>query len=230
MTIPASVLVARDSFLLAFPALFSIVNPLGASIIFLQAASGHSGPERAALARTVAAYSFILLVVSIWAGSVVLAFFGVSINALRVSGGLVVAVRAWSMLQSPEASEQKRQKQVIQDGQPVVSPHWNDIAFFPLTMPFTVGPGSISVAIALSSGENGSHYLAWETGLSAAAAAVAVVVWVAYAYAERLTAMLGVTGTRILSRLAALILLTIGVQILAGGILGFATAFYHSLH
>ncbi|NHO31097.1 MarC family protein [Acetobacter fallax] len=230
MTIPDSVLIARDSFLLAFPALFSIVNPLGASIIFLQAAGAHTPTERAVLARTVAAYSFILLVVSIWAGSVVLAFFGVSVNALRVSGGLVVAVRAWTMLQSPEVSEQKRQKQVIQDGQPVMSPHWNDIAFFPLTMPFTVGPGSISVAIALSSGESGRHFFAYEGGMSVAAAAVSVIVWIAYAYAERLTAMLGVTGTRILSRLAALILLTIGVQILAGGILGFATGFYRSLH
>ncbi|GBR11141.1 MarC family protein [Acetobacter oeni] len=230
MNIPVSVFIARDSFLLAFPALFSIVNPLGASIIFLQAAEAHTIAERAVLARTVALYSFVLLVVSVWAGSVVLAFFGVSINALRVAGGLVVAVRAWTMLQSPEATEQRRQKQVMQDGQPVVSPHWNDIAFFPLTMPFTVGPGSISVAIALSSGENGTHFFAWETGLSVAAGAVAGVVWVAYAYAERLTAMLGVTGTRILSRLAALILLTIGVQIFAGGIMGFATAFYRSLH
>lgn len=228
--LPHTVLLARDSFLLAFPALFSIVNPLGAAIIFLQVAGDHTPAQRSVLARTVAFYSLILLMVSIWAGSLVLAFFGVSISALRVAGGLVVAVRGWAMLQTPEDSEQKRQKQVIDaDGQPVASGHWKDIAFFPLTLPFTVGPGAISVAIALSSGDSGSHFLASETGISLAAILVCAIVWAAYASSERLSAFLGVTGTRILARLAALILLAIGVQIFAGGVQGFATSFWKSL-
>lgn len=215
-------LIVRDSFLLAFPALFSIVNPLGASIIFLQATGERSRVERATIARTVALYSFVLLLASVWIGSAVLSFFGVTINALRVSGGMVVAVRAWAMLQSPETTEARREKQALEAGRPITSPQWSDIAFFPLTMPFTVGPGSIAVAITLSSGDAGSHFLSYSTGISLAAGVVAITVWIAYAYAERLTEILGVTGTRILSRLAALILLCIGVQIAAGGVIGFA--------
>lgn len=228
--LPDSLLVARDSFLLSFPALFSIINPLGSSIIFLQVAGDRSAQERATLARAVGLYSLILLIASVWTGSFVLGFFGVTINALRVAGGLVVATRAWAMLQSPEVVEEKRQKQVISDGRPVTSPHWSDVAFFPLTMPFTVGPGAISVSIALSSGASGKHYLPYMMGITLASAGMAIIVWLAYAYADRLTELLGVTGTRIVSRLAALILLAIGVQILAAGIMGFGTDFLQRMH
>ncbi|MBV1836390.1 MarC family protein [Acetobacter estunensis] len=229
MYLPASVTVARDSFLLAYPAFFSIINPLGAAIIFLQAAGDHTAKERADLARLVGIYTFSILMVSIWAGSLLLGFFGITINALRLAGGLFVARGGWVMLQSPEDTEHKRQSQIMQDdGTPVSSPNWRDIAFFPLTMPFTVGPGTMSVAIALSSGDSGRNSLAYGVGISIAAAASAVTVWVAYAYAERLTSMLGVTGTRILSRLAALILMAIGVQIMAGGVIGFMQEAIHS--
>ncbi|NHN87478.1 MarC family protein [Acetobacter conturbans] len=230
MHLPTAVTVARDSFLLGFPALFSIINPLGAAIIFLQITGDRTRAERADLARLVGFYTLVLLIGSVWVGGLLLGFFGITINALRIAGGLFVARGGWIMLQSPEDTEQKRQSQVMtDDGTPVSSPHWRDVAFFPVTMPFTVGPGTMSVAIALSAGDNGKHSLAYEGGLSIAAVAVALTVWLAYAYADRLTNMLGVTGTRILSRLAALILLAIGVQIVAAGIMGFTTDFLHSL-
>lgn len=215
--------VAITSFLLAFPALFSIVNPLGAALIFAQATAGRSRGEIFALARLVAFYSFVLMVVSIWCGSKVLVFFGVTVNALRVAGGLVVAVRAWNLLQSPESMEAQKEKQALQGGRTVMSPNWSDVAFFPLAMPFTVGPGTIAVAIALGSGSPpGASFLAYEGGITVAAMCVVLIVWLAYSGSEKLVSMLGVTGTRIVSRMAALVLLCIGVQILAAGVQGFA--------
>lgn len=214
--------VATTSFLLAFPALFSIVNPLGAALIFAQATAGRSQKEIFALARLVAFYSFVLMVVSIWCGSKVLVFFGVTVNALRVAGGTVVAVRAWDLLQSPESIEAQKEKQALQGGKTVMSPNWSDSAFFPLAMPFTVGPGTIAVAIALGSGcPPGSSFLAYEGGITIAAVCVVLIVWLAYSGSEKLVSMLGVTGTRIVSRMAALVLLCIGVQILAAGVQGF---------
>lgn len=229
MQIPIDVIVARDSFLLAFPALFSIINPVAAAIIFLEVAGETTRPQRAALARLVAMYTLGLLICSAWFGSVLLGFFGITINALRVAGGLFVARGGWVMLQSPEDNEEKRQNQIRPEhGAPVMPPHLKDIAFFPVTMPFTVGPGTISVMIALSSGASGKHAMAYGIGLSLASLAVALTVLVAYTYADRLTALLGVTGTRIMTRLAALILLSIGVQIVASGVLGFANDFMHA--
>ena len=99
------------AFLLAFPALFSIVNPFGAALIFAQATAGRSQTEIMGLSRLVSFYSFMLLMVSLWFGSMVLSLFGITVNALRVAGGLVVAVRAWDLLNSPENVEAQKEKQ-----------------------------------------------------------------------------------------------------------------------
>ncbi|MCH4024164.1 MAG: MarC family protein [Acetobacter sp.] len=215
--------IISNSVLISFPALFSIVNPPGASLIFLQLVSGRPRNDVVRLARQVALSSFFLLVVSIWVGRWLLVFFGVSLDALRVAGGLVVAVRAWALLQSPEVVEARREQQAMQKNQMVTAPSLGDMAFFPLTMPFTVGPGSIAVAIALSSGYPHSQMLAGNIGIVIASAGVCLMVWAGYTWAETLTRFLGVTGTRVVSRLSALILLCIGVQIISTGISGFVS-------
>jgi len=210
-----------SAFLLAFPALFSIVNPLGASLIFAEVTDGRTSSERAMLARLVAFYGLLILVVSIWIGSSLLAFFGITIGALRIAGGLVVAVRAWSLLQAPEANEAKKERQAHQEGR-TVQADASSTAFFPLTMPFTVGPGSISVAVALGAerpeGGGFAHRLEFGLGCCLAAAAVCVLVWIAYAGAPGMVRLLGRSGARILTRLVALILLCIGVQIVVSGV------------
>ena len=221
----AAVHTTTSAFLLAFPALFSIVNPFGAALIFAQVTEGRSQTEIQALARLVSFYSFMLLIVSLWFGGAVLAFFGITVSALRVAGGLVVAVSAWELLQRPESNEARKERQALQDGRTVQTPNWSDSAFFPLAMPFTVGPGTIAVAIALgSTNPVDSSPWAYGVGISLGAVGVVLLVWVAYSSAEKLVTMLGVTGTRIVSRLAALVLLCIGVQIMAAGIQGLPLA------
>ncbi|MFC7551165.1 MarC family protein [Pseudoroseomonas wenyumeiae] len=133
------------AFLLAFPALFSIVNPLSGALIFNHVMEERGLAERNRLARRVGFYSLIVLLVSLWGGAYVLNFFGISLGALRLAGGLVVAVRAWSLLNAPEEHEARKEQQAAPAGDA------EDVAFFPLTLPFTTGPGSIAVAIALGS-------------------------------------------------------------------------------
>ncbi|RFD19117.1 MarC family protein [Komagataeibacter melaceti] len=219
------------AFLMAFPALFSIVNPLAAALIFAQVTAGQDRKTCMALARQVALYSAVLMLASIWTGGMVLAFFGITIDALRIAGGLVVAVRAWALLQAPETEEARKQAQATQTNR---APDNNSTimgqAFFPLTMPFTVGPGTIAVAIALGSeGPPGGLHVVFYGVLSLAALLVAGTVWAAYAYADQLLGLLGRTGTRIVSRLAALILLSIGVQILITGVQGVILSTAHSV-
>jgi multiple antibiotic resistance protein len=209
------------AFLLAFPALFSIVNPLGASLIFAEVTDERTPAERAMLARKVAIYGLLILLVSLWIGSTLLAFFGITIGALRIAGGLVVAVRAWSLLQAPEANEAKKKDQARQDGRTAAA-DVSSTAFFPLTMPFTVGPGSISVAIALGAERPESSGLLrrfeFTVGACLAAITVCLIVWIAYSGAPRLVRLLGPSGARIVTRLVALILLCIGVQIVISGV------------
>lgn len=204
-----------DSFLLAFSALFSIVNPIAMALIFSQVTADRSPRDRARLAGLVAAYSALVMLTALWAGAYVLNFFGVSLAALRIAGGFVVAQRAWLLLEAPESHEQKKQEQAAPAGDIAES------AFFPLTIPFTTGPGTISVAIALGAnrptdpGALGEFFI----GVSAAALAIAVLVWLSYRSADRLVELLGPTRARVLTRLFAFLLFCVGVQILLNGLL-----------
>jgi multiple antibiotic resistance protein len=203
-----------NSFLIAFPALFSIVNPVGGAFIYSQVTADRAHPERVRLAWQVAGYSTGVMLVSLWAGATLIGFFGVTLSALRVAGGLVVAVRAWEMLSAPEQSEDRKKEQAA----PISGS--SDVAFFPLTMPFTTGPGTISVAIALSASQprNAIDLIPFFAGLSGAAIAVALTIGICYAAADRLGALLGKTGTRVVTRMSAFLLLCIGVQIFLTGV------------
>jgi multiple antibiotic resistance protein len=211
---------AAGAFLLAFPALFSIVNPLGGALIFAQVLANRTGRERRWLAGQVGFFSAIVLLVSLWGGSYVLNFFGISLGALRIGGGLVVASTAWRLLNAPEESEARREHQA----QPAIT---SESAFFPLTMPLTTGPGSISVAVALGAErpQGGAEVIQFMLGLSAAAATIALLIWISYHYADAVIAILGRGGARVLTRLMAFLLLCIGTQIMTNGVEDLASAF-----
>jgi multiple antibiotic resistance protein len=208
---------AVQSFLLALSAFFSIVNPVGAALIFSQVTAERTHEERRVLARRIAIYSVLVMLGALWGGAYVLNFFGVSLAALRIAGGLVVASSAWMLLQRPEQNEERKAEQASH------ATGEDDVAFYPLTMPFTTGPGTIAVAIAIGSnlpvGKPG--FLAFFLGASAAAIAIAVMVLVAYSFADRLVALLGRAQARVVTRLAAFLLLCVGVQITLNGVADF---------
>ncbi len=208
------------SFLVALPALLSIVNPLGGALIYHQVTAERGEAEQVALAWRVATYAAIVMLTALWIGAWLMSFFGVSISALRVAGGLVVAASAWEMLSYTEATESRKKEQA--EGAEGAA----DVAFFPLTLPFTTGPGTISVAIALSASRPSTaiEVVPFLAGLSAAAVVVAISVGICYASAERVVALLGPARARVLTRLSAFLLLCIGVQILLTGVQGALSA------
>jgi multiple antibiotic resistance protein len=212
---------SAQTFLLALSALFSIVNPIGVAFIFSQVTASRSHAERQRLARMIAFYSALVMLVALWGGAYVLSFFGISLSALRVAGGIVVGINAWLLLQAPERTEERKQQQAAE------SEGIDSVAFFPLTIPFTTGPGTMSVAIALGSNRPPAGPDVWPfvLGASAAAIAVALITWVTYAFAERLSALLGRSRAQVVTRLAAFLLLCIGTQIAMSGIADFV----HSL-
>jgi multiple antibiotic resistance protein len=205
---------AVEAFLLGFPALFSIINPLTGAFIFFGVTEDRAEREREHLAMLVALYSLLVMLVALWAGSFILSFFGISLAALRIAGGTVVAAAAWNLLHTPERREALKQEQAA----PVEGA--DDVALFPLTIPFTTGPGTIAVSVALGAGHPAvfPDSLRFFIGLSVAALSNAAVIWVAYRLGDRVAHMLGPTGTRTVTRLSAFLLLCIGVQILIAGV------------
>ena len=204
-----------QAFLLVYAGLFPIVNPVGSAPFFLRLTHRFSAKERHALSGRVALDSFLLLLASLFIGSHVLDFFGITLPVVRVGGGVVVATLGWKML-NDEESDDRRGEKLTQD-----APAEPD-AFYPLTMPLTVGPGSISVAITLGSQrprEPSMTDLAFVGGGAVAGIiAIAATVYICYRYADRVVNWLGASGTNAFMRLSAFILLCIGIQIAWSGI------------
>lgn len=207
---------ALTTFLLSFPALFSIVNPPGAAFIFNEVTAHLGRAERLVLSNRVALYSLGVMLGALWGGAYILEFFGISLAALRIAGGSVVAVRAFDLLNAPERQEARKTEQA-ESGEGAVG----DMTFFPLTLPFTTGPGTIAVAVALGAQRPRAiaDVLWFFLGASAAALAIAAVIWLSYRSADRIAVLLGATARRTFARLSAFLLLCIGVQIVINGVL-----------
>jgi multiple antibiotic resistance protein len=198
---------------IAVAALLPIIDPFAGAPIYLAMTSGLSPEERARTAKLVALNSFVLLLASILIGAYVLDFFGVSIPAVQVAGGIVVCALAWSLLNGPTTPA------VSASAAPATPDSLTQRAFYPLTMPLTVGPGSISVAITLGANPPRNLRALLTTSLAHVLGVLitTLVIYLCYRYADRLVRRLGTTGTNIMIRLTAFILLAIGTQIIWNG-------------
>jgi len=202
-----------QTFLLVYAGLFPIVNPIGSAPIFLALTVNQSEPVRALLARRVAINGFLLLLGSLLVGSHLLEFFGITLPVLRIGGGLAVASFGWRLLR--DGVEPSHNPGDVDQNAPVD-------AFYPLTMPLTVGPGSIAVAIALGAqrpeaANDFAHILLLGAAAVVGLAAIAVTFFFCYRFADRMVAVLGPSGINVMIRLSAFILLCIGIQIMWSG-------------
>jgi len=195
--------------LVQYTALFSIVNPLGSVFVFFAITRALPLADRERLAGRVGLYTWVMLLVSLFGGLYLLRFFGISLPVLRVAGGIVVALTAWQLLTTSDEPMQSTLPNLA-EGRNAAG-----LAFYPLTMPLTIGPGSISVAITLAA--NAPSKLPERLIASAISACavslIAVTVYLCYRYADRLTRLLGPTGTNIIVRISGFLLFCIGIQI-----------------
>lgn len=192
--------------------LFPIVNPLGMAPIFMRLTAGSTDKVRATLAWRVASGGLALMIASLFVGSHILAFFGLTVGAVQVAGGLVVVAAGWRLLQQGDDSKEREQQSNVPDDVMLTR------AFFPLTMPLTVGPGTISVAITMGAKSAGSGHLLLEfIGALLGAVAVAASIYLSYRFAHQLLSLLGKAGLDVFLRLSAFILLCLGVQIIWTG-------------
>jgi multiple antibiotic resistance protein len=203
------------STLLVLTALFPIVNPLGSAPLFLSLTRYYSADQRKILSRRIALNSIALIVASYFVGSHILAFFGISIPVVQVGGGLVLASTGWAMLKQKDEDDMKAGVHRNVDT--------NDLfqkAFYPLTLPLTVGPGSISVAITLGANEPHREHSIIFSMLGAVIGAVLIAgsVYLCYAFADRLAQVLGATSMSVIMRLSSFLLVCIGTQIIWNGL------------
>ncbi len=204
---------AAKSIFLVVSALFPIVDPIGGSPVFLALTRDHTTHTRRVLARRIALNSFVLLIASFTIGSRVLSFFGISLPVVQVGGGLIVISTGWVMLKKKYDDDRRAM------GRTVKRTNVLRDAFYPLTLPLTVGPGSISVAITLGANEPQHLGTSLLTIIAAAigCAVVAVTIYLCYGFADRLAVVIGPTGMNVVLKLSSFLLVCIGVQIFWNG-------------
>jgi multiple antibiotic resistance protein len=203
---------------LPLAALLPLINPPGLAPIFLSMTRNASDPDRTALARRIARNSFVLLLGAMLIGSYVLFFFGLSLAVIKIAGGLLVISTAWGLTRPAPNPEQAN---VAAAAPPTSEDQLLRHDFYPLTFPLTIGPGSISVTVALGAGIRGGSVAAEVTSVLGAIAGLAIVstaVYYSYRFASRLLGVLGGTGTVVMLNLSAFILLAVGVRILCDGL------------
>lgn len=199
---------SKQLFLVVFT-LLPIINPLGLTPIYLGMTEGWPEDARSSVARRIGFYTFFLLFSATFLGSLILAFFGLSLDAVRIGGGLLVGASGWRLLQSDPDSTTDTHTEITDE---LISSR----AFYPLTFPLTCGPGSISVALTVGAGlfsehaHLDSHAVVTLVGLGI----VSLLVFLCYRSAPRLGSLIGRTGSIVMLRLSAFILLCLGVQIL----------------
>jgi multiple antibiotic resistance protein len=209
--------------LLVYAALLPIVNPLGMAPIFAAMTDGYDTAVRQTVAMRVAINGLALLMASLFIGSYVLNFFGVSLAAVQLGGGLIVMISGWRIL-NQQSNLSEKQVPPAASTDTILSK-----AFYPLTMPLTVGPGSIAVALTLGSNlHDESHLQLIQSALvsTIGIALIGVTIYLCYRYSDVLERILGATGTSIVVRLSAFILVCIGIQIMFNGANQFYTEMF----
>ena len=200
---------------LAIAALLPVVNPPGCAP-FSSLTPGASDATRTLLARRLAISGSLLLVAAMLIGSYVLGFFGLSLSVVKIAGGLLVIATGWRLLNSEGTSESASMAPKVA----WAADEMTRRSFYPLTFPLTVGPGSLSVALTLGAGTRGPD-VSVVIGVAGAVLGIAIVglaTYLCYRFAGSVMAMLGATGTAVLLRLSAFILLAVGVEILCNGL------------
>ncbi len=188
--------------------LFAILNPIGAIPVFLDLTTDQDDSERKRTAMITSIAVALILMLSAWLGDSILAFFGISINAFRVGGGILILLMAVDMMHA-RPSRAKRTDEEHEEAQDKES-----VAIVPLAIPLLAGPGAISTVIL------DAHTLGGVTErivLTLIIVGMAGTVWLALYLATPISAWLGKTGKNILVRLMGLILMAIAVEFILTG-------------
>jgi multiple antibiotic resistance protein len=209
-------------FALGFSALLPLINPLGSAIIFLGLVGNAPTDVYRALARRIAINTVIFLAVIEVIGSSLLQFFGISLPIMQLSGGIVIAMIGWSMLNQKDTqpNPEKTQAGTPAETQAEIE-NLHQKAFYPFTFPVTAGPGCIVVMLTLSvhaTEQTVSETILAHLGLLLAVIFLSGLIYFCYAYAPRISRTISASTAHGILRVVAFILFCIGVQIAWNGV------------
>lgn len=189
--------------------MLSIANPFAAMPFFLAMTDGDTNEHRRQQALKACMYMVLILVVFLVGGNYIISFFGISLEGIRIAGGLLIMKMAYSLL---DPDSQGRKLTAADHSEAFRKP---DISFSPLAMPMLSGPGSIALVLGLST--QSTSVLDY-TAVLIAILLVALASFGLLVVSRKVTRMLGKTGMTALTRMMGFIALTIGVQFIINGV------------
>lgn len=194
--------------------LFSLINPLSALPVYIGLTQTDTEENKLNTLKKTCIYILIICLVSYYLGVYILHFFGITIPALRVAGGLIIFRSGWQLLNL----QHKREVQDKIDND--VLGKKDDISFTPLAMPLLAGPGSMSFLITLSSNRSPDWNEAVFQDIAAIVAILVVVVsiYFVFKFAPRLMKYTGQSGLTSMSKIMGFIVTGIGVQMIISSI------------
>ncbi len=200
-----------DTFIYLFAALFSVLNPLGTIPIFVGLTSDYTKKERAVVSLKTSINVFIILLISFFLGQYVLTFFGITITALRIAGGLIITSSGFGLLNGQFSKNKGINKKVRKE---VEERH--HIALTPLAMPMLAGPGSISLLIAYYQDHNTTLEIVFS---SLSILAIAITIYLILRSGHYLARILGSSGIVAISRVIGFLTIAIGIQYIISAII-----------
>lgn len=192
----------------AFVALFPIVNPLGGLGLFFALTADDTEERRRAYALRIAAYVVAILLAFALFGSYLLEFFGISLGALRIAGGLIVAHTAWTMVTASSRTTPAEKAEAERK---------EDISFTPMAMPMLAGPGSIGVVMALAARPDPQ---VWLLGIAIAVVAMGVLIFAMLRLGGPLAKRMGPGVLGALDRILGFLILAIAIELIITGFKG----------
>ncbi len=200
-----------DLFIFLFAALFSVLNPIGTVPIFVGLTQDYSKKERSRVALWTGFNVFVILIISFFVGQYVLEFFGITITALRIAGGIIIASSGFGLLNGNFSKNKGIGKKVQQDIE-----NRNDIALTPLAMPMLAGPGSISLLIAFYQEHHSTNEIIFSC---LAIIIVSILIFIILRSAHYLAKYLGASGIVAISRIVGFLTIAIGIQYIISSVL-----------
>ncbi|HMP30787.1 MAG TPA: MarC family protein [Saprospiraceae bacterium] len=199
-----------------FASIISVVNPLGAIPMYNSLTVSYTKKERQSSALHISLYYIAILLSFFLVGTYILQFFGISVNAMRIAGGLVILSSGYGLLQGK--FEQSRMSDKVKEE----ALHKQDISFSPMAMPMLSGPGSISLLITYF---NEYEEISYKVGIAMMIILSGFIVFLTLRAAPFLDKFLGVSGQRAVSRIMGFLVMSIGIQYIIGGVVALVDSY-----
>lgn len=200
-----------DIFISIFAALFSVINPLGTVPVFVGLTKEETTSNRNKTAAWTSINVFLILIISFFIGKYALAFFGISLNSLKIAGGLIIATSGFSLLSGSFTRHKGMKRTSVQQDLATRS----EVSLTPLAIPMLAGPGSISLLITMNQSlvSTNAYIIA-----TSAVLAVSFAVYLVLRSSQFIVKMLGASGINGVSRIIGFIVIAIGVEYVSSAV------------